>query len=113
MEDCIFCKIVNEEIPCSKVYEDDLILAFHDVSPVAPTHVLVIPKKHFTDMTELSEDDMKYVVASMRAVQQIARELELDEGFRVVLNKGSLGGQTVPHLHYHLLGGRRMEWPPG
>ncbi len=113
MEDCIFCKIINEEIPCSKVYEDDLILAFHDVSPVAPTHVLVIPKKHFTDMTDLSEDDMKYVVAAMRAIQQIASELELDEGFRVVLNKGSLGGQTVPHLHYHLLGGRRMEWPPG
>lgn len=113
MEDCIFCKIVNEEIPCSKVYEDDLILAFHDVGPVAPTHVLVIPKKHFTDVTELGEEDMKYVVAATRAIQKIARELELNDGFRVVLNKGVKGGQTVPHLHYHLMGGRSMEWPPG
>jgi histidine triad (HIT) family protein len=113
MEDCIFCRIVKEEIPCSKVYEDDMVLAFHDVNPAAPTHVLVIPKKHFTDITELSEDDMKYVVAVTRVIQKIARELELDDGFRVVVNTGVLGGQTVPHLHYHLLGGRKMQWPPG
>lgn len=113
MEDCIFCRIAGEEIPCSKVYEDDLVLAFHDVNPAAPTHVLVIPKKHFSDITKLSENDMKYVAAAMRAIQQIARELELEDGFRVVVNTGPEAGQTVPHLHFHLLGGRRMAWPPG
>ncbi|MPM92477.1 Purine nucleoside phosphoramidase [bioreactor metagenome] len=113
MEDCIFCRIVAEEIPCSKVYEDDLVLAFHDVNPAAPTHVLVIPKKHFTDITTLSAGDMKYVAAAISVIQQIARELELDSGFRVVVNTGSEAGQTVPHLHFHLLGGRKMEWPPG
>ena len=113
MEDCIFCRIANDEIPCSKVYEDDRVMAFLDANPVAPTHVLVIPKKHIQDITELSEGDMEYVLAATRAIQSIVRDMGLAEGFRVVVNTGSSGGQTVPHLHYHILGGREMAWPPG
>lgn len=114
MEDCIFCRIAHDEIPFSKVYEDDLVVALLDANPVAPTHVLVIPKKHFTDIMQLSENDMKYVVAATKAIQQIARDFELEkDGFRVVVNTGTMGGQTVPHLHFHILGGRKMAWPPG
>jgi len=113
MEDCIFCRIANDEIPFSKVYEDDLVVALLDANPVAPTHILVIPKKHFTDITQVSENDMKYVVAAMKALQLVAKEFELDDGFRIVINTGEKGGQTVHHLHFHLIGGRQMGWPPG
>ncbi len=113
MEDCIFCRIAHDEIPVSKVYEDDLVIALLDANPVAPTHVLVIPKKHLKDIMQVSEGDMKYVVAATRAIQQIVRDFKLDDGFRVVVNTGTMGGQTVPHLHFHILGGRKMAWPPG
>ena len=114
MEDCIFCKILNGEIPCKKVYEDDQVLAFHDVNPAAPVHVLVIPKKHIQDITQVCAEDMPYVDAAIRAAQKIAAELNLyPDGFRLVVNTGNLGGQTVPHLHFHILGGRMLAWPPG
>ena len=114
MEDCIFCKIVSGEIPCKKVYEDDLVLGFYDVNPAAPTHVLVVTKKHIPDIMHLSKEDMDCTAAAIRAVQKIAGELNLaQDGFRVVINTGKMGGQTVPHLHYHILGGRLLAWPPG
>ncbi|MGA8943118.1 MAG: histidine triad nucleotide-binding protein [Thermoactinomyces sp.] len=114
MEDCIFCQIVEGKIPSKKVYEDELVYAFHDISPVAPTHVLVIPKKHISSLMELKEEDQTIVSKIMMAIQKIAKEFGLDEkGFRVVNNVGEEGGQTVFHIHFHLLGGRTMTWPPG
>ncbi len=110
--DCIFCKIASGQIPCKKVYEDEKVLAFYDVNPAAPTHVLVIPKTHVQDIAKV--EDMEIVSAIMGAVQKIVRELGLEQdGFRLVANTGAMGGQTVPHLHFHILGGRAMEWPPG
>jgi histidine triad (HIT) family protein len=112
MEDCIFCKIVSGQIPCNKVYEDEAVLAFTDVNPAAPTHVLVIPKKHVQDIMQVA--DMEIVSSIMAAVQKIVHKLGLEQdGFRLVVNTGKAGGQTVPHLHFHILGGRMMEWPPG
>lgn len=114
MENCIFCKILKGEIPCKKVYEDEQVLAFHDVNPAAPVHVLVIPKKHIADIAQVSAEDMVYVNAAILAVQKIVQEMNLSEdGFRVVINTGKMGGQTVPHLHFHILGGRMLAWPPG
>lgn len=112
MEDCIFCKIAGGEIPCNKVYEDEAVLAFHDINPAAPTHVLVIPKTHVQDITKV--EDMEIVSAVMAAVQKIVHELGLgQDGFRLVVNTGKNGQQTVPHLHFHIIGGRMMSWPPG
>lgn len=114
MEDCIFCKIVKGEIPCKKVYEDERVLAFHDVNPAAPVHVLVIPKKHMQDITQVSAEDMVFVNAAILAAQKIVKEMGLSgDGFRIVINTGKMGGQTVPHLHFHILGGRMLAWPPG
>ncbi len=114
MEDCIFCKIIDGQIPCKKVYEDDWVLAFFDLNPAAPKHVLVIPKKHFADITEITSKDMKYSSAIIEAVQKIVKKLDIiEEGFRIVINTGSYGGQTVSHLHFHVLGGRFLAWPPG
>ncbi|MBA4600762.1 histidine triad nucleotide-binding protein [Thermoactinomyces mirandus] len=114
MDDCIFCQIIEGKIPSKKVYEDEYVYAFHDISPAAPTHVLVIPKKHISSLMELKEEDHTVIGKIMMAIQNIAREFELDErGFRVVNNVGEEGGQTVFHLHFHLLGGRTMTWPPG
>ncbi len=111
MDDCLFCKIAGSEIPASKVYEDELVLAFNDIDPQAPTHVLIIPKAHFADIMEATEE---YTAAMYAAARSIAREKGLDRsGFRLVINTGSDGGQTVPHLHMHLLGGRSLGWPPG
>ena len=111
MDDCLFCKIVNGEIPCGKVYEDDMVLAFNDINPAAPSHVLIIPKKHFPNF--VSADD-EYILAIKKAVKIITGQLGLDEkGYRLVFNTGDDGGQTVHHLHCHILGGRFMEWPPG
>lgn len=110
--DCIFCKIANGEIPCKKVYEDEQVLAFYDISPAAPTHVLVIPKKHVQDIMQV--EDMGITSAALAAVQKIVRDLGLEEdGFRLVVNTGKMGGQTVPHLHFHILGGRMLVWPAG
>ncbi len=112
MEDCLFCKIVSGSIPVNKVYEDDAVIAFHDIAPKAPVHVLIVPKEHCQDMLD---DKAKDVAAKMFiAAAQIAHRMNIaEDGFRAVLNTGKNGGQTVPHLHMHLLGGRSLAWPPG
>ena len=110
MEDCIFCKMIAGEIPCNKVYEDELVLAFYDINPAAPLHILVIPKKHFENILALGDEDMKYFAAVKRAVEQITKEKGVDkEGFRLVVNTGDNGGQTVHHLHFHILGGKKLS----
>lgn len=114
MSDCIFCKIANKEIPTQIVYEDDFILAFNDIEPQAPVHILVIPKKHISSIKTLQNEDLDLIKEIFTALPQIAREKGLDgEGYRIVNNCGEKGGQTVDHLHFHLLGGRQMQWPPG
>ncbi|MFZ5965575.1 MAG: histidine triad nucleotide-binding protein [Bacillota bacterium] len=114
MSDCIFCKIVSKEIPAKIVYEDELLVAFHDISPAAPTHILVIPKEHIDSLKEVGPTQMQLLGHIHLSINKIAKELGLhDEGYRVVNNCGELGGQTVQHLHFHLLGGRQMQWPPG
>ena len=109
----IFAKIIAREIPADIVYEDDRCLAFNDISPQAPTHVLVIPKKPIASVDDLSDDDADLVAHLWMVIRNLARELKLEGGYRVVVNCGADGGQAVDHLHYHLLGGRQMEWPPG
>ncbi|HBU12701.1 MAG TPA: histidine triad nucleotide-binding protein [Clostridiales bacterium] len=112
MQDCLFCKIAAGEIPSAKVYEDDRVYAFNDIGPQAPVHVLIIPKKHAKDIVALSDDAS--LAAMFAAARKIAADLGLSErGFRLVINTGDDGGQTVHHLHMHLLGGRFMGWPPG
>jgi len=115
MTDCIFCRIAQGEIPSTKVYEDDLVLAFRDLDPQAPEHVLVIPKKHIASVLDFAEEDRELATHILTVVvPKIARELGVDVGgFRLVTNTGADGGQTVGHLHFHLLGGRSLAWPPG
>lgn len=115
MSDCIFCKIAGKEIPSTIVYEDEQVVAFKDLEPQAPVHVLVIPKKHVESVAALKEED-KALAAHILVdvIPQLAKDLGVDgKGFRVVANTGEEGGQTVKHLHFHLLGGRSMQWPPG
>jgi len=112
--DCLFCGIVAGEVPSEKVYEDDEVLAFRDINPQAPHHVLVIPKKHIASLAEAGDEDAGLLAKVIIKVRDIAADLGLDEeGYRMVVNCGPNGGQTVGHLHFHLLGGRRMTWPPG
>ncbi len=112
--DCLFCKIIAGEIPSSKVYEDDLVYAFNDISPAAPTHVLIIPKKHISSANELNEENAAIVSHIFLVAAKIAGQLGIAEnGYRIVNNCGKDGGQTVGHLHFHLLGGRNLGWPPG
>ena len=111
--DCIFCKIVAGSIPSKKVFEDDQVFAFHDIDPKAPKHILVIPKKHIASLAEAKPEDAALMGRLLLAVAEIAREQGLGEGYRVVISTGPEGGQTVDHLHLHLLGGRQMHWPPG
>ncbi|MFZ7103418.1 MAG: histidine triad nucleotide-binding protein [Peptococcaceae bacterium] len=114
MSECIFCKIVNKEIPTQIVYEDDTVIAFNDIAPQAPVHVLVIPKKHVADITSLEETELPLLAHIFKILRQIAKEKGIeDEGYRIVNNCKDYGGQTVGHLHFHLLGGRQMQWPPG
>ena len=113
MSDCIFCKIANGEIPSNKVYEDEQIMCFHDADPQAPVHVLIIPKKHIESMDDLKEEDADLVAHIMLKIKDIAADLGLDNGYRVVNNCGEDGFQTVKHLHFHILGKRKMTWPPG
>jgi histidine triad (HIT) family protein len=108
---CIFCKIVKGEIPANKVKEGDNYFAFNDINPQAPTHILIIPKEHFADLTEVK--DANLLGHLVQAAGDLAKELKLEKGFRVVINTGSDAGQTVFHLHLHLFGGRIMQWPPG
>ncbi|MGI5918586.1 MAG: histidine triad nucleotide-binding protein [Christensenellales bacterium] len=113
MENCLFCKIVRNEIPSTKVYEDDKALAFNDIDPKAPTHILIIPKKHIASVAALEDEDCELAAHIIRTARQLAAAKGLDNGFRLVVNTGRDGGQTVNHLHFHLLGGRAFGWPPG
>lgn len=110
MEECIFCKIIAGEIPSDKVYEDDMMIAFKDVSPAAPVHVLLVPKKHTDSIVTADKEVVAYM---MNKVGAIASSLGLEErGFRLVTNKGLEAGQSVNHLHFHLIGGKELGWPP-
>ncbi len=114
MTDTIFGKIIRKEIPAKIVHEDDLSLAFHDIHPQAPIHVLVIPKKPIVNVEDMSEDDKLVMGHLMWVVQQVARHLGISEsGYRVITNCGRDGGQDVMHIHFHVLGGRKLAWPPG
>jgi len=111
--DCLFCRILRGEIPAKKVYEDEHVLAFEDINPKAPTHVLIIPKKHFAGLKEAKAEDTEVIGRCHLAAAEIARERNIEEGYRTVLNVGPGAGQSVFHLHVHLLGGRHLSWPPG
>jgi len=112
--DCLFCKISNREIPASIVYEDARVLAFDDINPQAPTHVLVVPRRHLVSLNEMSVEDDQLVGELVRRAAAIAKERGLSAGgFRTVINTNRDAGQTVFHIHVHLLGGRQMAWPPG
>ena len=112
--DCLFCKIIAGDIPSNKVYSDDDVYAFHDINPAAPQHVLIIPKKHLTDVRSANEEDQALMGKLLLKANDLAKELGLDEkGFRYVINTGEYGGQTGFHLHLHILGGRALGWPPG
>jgi len=109
----IFKRIIDKEIPAKIIHEDDLCLAFHDVNPQAPTHVLVIPKKEITSLAQIAAEDQALLGHLLLTVQKLAGDLGLANGYRVVVNCGPDGGQSVDHLHLHLLGGRPLKWPPG
>lgn len=111
--DCLFCKIAAGKIPSNKVYEDDQVLAFYDIDPQAPVHFLVIPKAHISGADAITAENSAVVAHIYEVIAKIAKELKLENGFRVVSNVGADGGQTVPHLHFHVLAGRSLAWPPG
>lgn len=114
MENCIFTKIINKQIPAKIVHEDEQVLAFHDIKPQAPIHILVIPKKELVSLEDLTSEDQMLVGHIYRTIQKIARSMGFAEaGYRVVVNCRDDGGQEVPHLHFHLLAGRGLKWPPG
>lgn len=114
MSDCLFCKIVDGSIPSTKVYEDEQIYIFKDITPVAPVHVIIVPKVHFSSLNEVNDENALVLAHIMKKIPQVAQELGIKEsGYRVVNNCGEDGGQTVSHIHYHLLGGRNLQWPPG
>jgi histidine triad (HIT) family protein len=113
-EDCIFCKIIKNQIPCEIIYEDDKVLGFKDISPQAPVHVVIIPKEHVDDLNDLSEEQAEVVGHIFIVAKKIAKKLSVSEsGYRVVTNCGEAAGQSVQHIHFHLLGGRMLQWPPG
>lgn len=111
--DCLFCKIINGEIPSSKVYEDDTVFAFRDIEPQAPTHILIIPKQHIKSAAEIDENNSAVISHIFEVAAKIAKQEGLDDGFRIVNNCGDVAGQTVKHLHFHLMGGREFTWPAG
>jgi len=114
MSDCIFCKIANGDIPTDFLYEDDDVVAFKDLSPQAPFHALVIPKKHISILNDIEEADLNTIGKMSFVASKIAKNAGIaDEGFRTVMNCNEHGGQTVYHIHMHVLGGRQMSWPPG
>lgn len=114
MDNCLFCKIANKELNSQIVYEDDLAVAFKDIHPKAPTHILVVPKKHLPTHLDLTEEDNTLIGHVHLVINKIAKESGLDQdGFRVVINCKEPAGQTVFHLHFHLMGGRIFNWPPG
>lgn len=109
MENCLFCKIIAGEIPSTKVYEDEKILAFRDIAPMAPTHILVIPKQHIGGVDEITPENSAVVAYIFEKIAEIARTEGLSDGYRVVSNIGENGGQTVRHLHFHILGGKKLR----
>lgn len=111
--DCIFCKIAKGEIPAKKVFENERVLAFYDINPQAPVHILVIPKEHIKSMAEVKDNQLNLLAEMQGVIRDLARENGLQNGYRIVVNCGEEGGQEVQHLHFHLLGGRKMTWPPG
>lgn len=112
-DDCIFCKIVEGEIPAEIVHADETTVAFRDLNPQAPTHVLVIPRSHYENAAELAHHEPASVAAMVSAASSVAAAEDLDQGYRFVFNTGAGAGQTVFHAHLHLLGGRSLQWPPG
>lgn len=114
MVDCLFCRIIRKDIPASVIHEDDKCLAFQDINPKAPVHFLVIPKKHMESVRECTAEDQELLGHLLRVSNRLAQDRQIQSsGFRIVINTGADGGQTVFHLHLHLLGGREMSWPPG
>ncbi len=114
MEDCIFCKIINKEIPASIVFEDEKMIAFNDINPQAPIHILLIPREHFASLNDIPKEKKNILSHLLLRARQIAQEKGIAEkGYRIVLNTEKDSGQEVFHIHLHLLGGRRMHWPPG
>lgn len=111
--DCLFCKIIAGEIPSNKLYEDDTVLAFYDIDPQAPVHFLVVPKRHIASPAAITEDDAALIGHIYAVIAKLASELSLDNGYRVVANCGADGGQSVAHLHFHVLAKRSLAWPPG
>jgi Diadenosine tetraphosphate (Ap4A) hydrolase and other HIT family hydrolases len=112
-EDCIFCKIIAGEIPSTFVYQDESVVAFKDINPAAPQHILFVPKKHIVSMAALTPEDGPILNSLFQAAKKVAHDLDIEEGYRFLTNVGPLAGQSVMHLHFHLLGGREMKWPPG
>ena len=112
-EKTIFKRIIDGEIPAKIVYQDDRCLAFHDIAPQAPTHLIVIPKKELPSLNEIADEDAALVGHLLVVIRKLAKELKLDDGYRVVVNCGPHAGQSVDHLHFHLLAGRQLNWPPG
>ncbi len=113
MTDCIFCKIAKKEIDSELLYEDDLVVAFKDLSPQAPVHILIIPKEHIASADDINEENSHIVARIFEVISQLAKELGLEDGYRIVNNCGEDGGQTVDHIHFHMLGKRKLNWPPG
>lgn len=111
--DCVFCRIAAGEIPADVVFENERIIAFRDINPAAPVHILIVPKEHIASVAHLKEEHQALVGEIFTSIQRLAEQEKLDKGFRVVVNTGQDGGQSVEHLHFHLLGGRTLAWPPG
>lgn len=110
--DCLFCKIISGDIPSSKVYEDDKVLAFNDIEPQAPVHILIIPKEHIASAADINEKNSALIAHVFEVASKIAKEMNLD-GFRIVNNCGDSAGQTVKHIHFHMMSGREFTWPAG
>jgi histidine triad (HIT) family protein len=113
MDECLFCRMIRGEIPTKKVYEDEQTFAFEDINPQAPTHVLVVPKKHIRGLKEAAPEEAEIVGHCHLVAARIARERSIEDGYRTVVNVGPRAGQSVFHLHVHLIGGRNLHWPPG
>ena len=113
MMDCIFCKIIKGEIPSAKVYENEYVYAFRDINPQAPTHILVIPKAHISSAADVNEENSAVIAHIFEVIAKLSKELDMTNGFRVVNNCGDWAGQTVKHIHFHLMGGREFTWPAG
>ncbi len=111
--DCLFCSIVDKVIPSNIIYEDDLLLSFTDINPQAPIHFLIIPKKHIKSLDTMENDDLELISHIFKVIPKLAKQQGIEGGYRVVNNCGKNGGQTVDHLHFHVLGNREMLWPPG